>query len=430
MLSLAVGATLVALGWRKRWLALWIPGLVVLLTAPALGLSATAIWGHYPTIDKAGSLHFYGLGAHFSCFDLGAEATRLIGVSMGHLWVTQALDAATAWLDDRSLPGFAAMNLHGLLNLALGWYVAARLCEEAGAGREAAVVAGFSYGMGLHAFRDLNWYTIEKSGAAWLALYAWALLRAHKRGGGWIFAAAAAYLWAFFYNSYWGVLGAVLAGLALIVGNRHVWLAVGASALAGLPLVWTQIGGLANESLPQPAAFAERAALDVLTLWPPEWNRLELWRALDPVLVFSAAFGACNAWVGRRRRGTAESATDAGARPVAAVRDADAGEGGDDQHNQATKLRWLTAAILGLTVLALGPGTPLWTAFCALPGMWRFAKPETFFHLVVLGMAVLAATELGRRSNRAVRAAAVVQVALWFALVRMHEVYPAFSAVP
>ncbi len=388
---LVVGLAFFWLGRRSR-LALC-SGVTVFLTAPALGMLPLAVWGAYPTIDKAGSLHFYALGAHLQAFDTSAVATQLIGVSMGHLWVTALFDLA--------LSAFAAMNAQALLNVILGWWLASVLAAETGTPTRWALVAGFPMGMGLHMFRDIEWYTIEKSGTWPLTLYVLALIRASQRGGWWIPAAGLAYGWAFFYNAYWGVLGALVGGAALLVGNRQTRLAVAAAALAGLPFLLLQLPALRNAQLPAPAAFATRAALDVFapfgdTVWPPNWNRLELWSALD--LVVTVAALATVVAAGRRWRAPESRTT-----------------------------LMLAAGIAIVGVLAMGPATPLWRGFASLPGLWRFAKPETFFHLVVLGSVVLAGRTLGKE-RVPLWAVVLVQLGLWVLLVRGHPVYPGFSA--
>ena len=359
--------------------ALLIAGVVLGLTAPAGGLVLRAAWGHFPTVDKLGSMHFLGQHACLAAFDTGTVATRLIGVSLGHLCIGELLVSAGG----SHFPGFAAMNIQALFNLWLAGWTASRLFREVGATRWAAIIAALPLALSLHQLRDVNWYTIEKSGVGWLFLYAWMLVRANERGLGWIGVAAAAYLWAFFYNSYWGVLGAVGAGLALPFLHRTGRLAVALSAVAALPLVIRQLPALANPTLPGATAFAERAALDVLTL--TEWNRLELYAALDiPSIVLAAA-----------------------AIPLVS--------------------RKLLAAAAIPVILALGPATPVWTAFTMLPGMWRFSKPETFFHLDVLVIGTLASLVLSRRTPRQQVGIAVLMLISWLVLVRTHPVYPGFS---
>ena len=393
---LCVGAGLAVAWFGRRSTLLAVVGLTVALTAPAAALFPSAVWGAWPTIDKSGSLHFLAMNAQFHSFDPSAPATQLIGMSMGHLWVT--------WLFTFFVPAFAASNLHALLNLVLGWWLASRLAVAAGTPERWAITAGFPMGLGLHLMRDINWYTIEKSGTWTLTLYVLCLVQAQRGRRGWIVGAAAAYALAFYYNSYHGVLGALVGAGALIVGGRNTRLAVVASALAALPLLALQLPSLQNAQLPPPAAFAERAALDVVTWVPPEWNRLELWGAVDGIVALAALATVLRAF------------RFANAADVPAAR-------------QSRFELLLFAGLLVPAILSLGPTTPLWTGFQALPGMWRFAKPETFFHLVILGMTVLSGRAL-HRGRWHPRTVLVLQLALWVWLVRMHPAYPAFTKPP
>ena len=60
--------------------------------------------------------------------------------------------------------------------------------------------------------------------------------------------------------------------------------------LVALWQIWVQSGGPA---IATPERFLwERAALDGVTIWPLQWNRLELWRACNPVALGLAGFGA------------------------------------------------------------------------------------------------------------------------------------------
>lgn len=350
-----VGVALCA--WaRPQRRFLWVLGATVALTTPAAAMIPTAVWGAWPTIDKTGSLLFYGRGVQWFQ-DL--DALRLIGVHVGHLWITAAFDLF--------LSPFAAQNAQALLNVGLSWYVAAVLFEDLGARRTTALAAALPFGLGLHVFRDINWYTIEKSGVYWLPLYVLALRR-NWRVTPLIYAAA------FFYNVYWGVLCAFIGAAALYWRPRAVIL----SAVAALPLVgaqWRLMHG--QGSIGSPELFLEqRAALDVWT--PLAWNRLEAWRALDPVCL------ALGLW-GLRKQ------------PL------------------------LAAFVVVAALLALGPVSPLYMLLWhGVPGFWRFAKPEVFFELSWLG--ILAAAALQER-----RWLLPVVVLTWLVSVRTHPVYPGFS---
>lgn len=361
---------------------LFVLGATIALTTPFAWFFPTHVWGAFPTIDKAGSLLFYLDGVHRRLFDPSDPALRLIGVHVGHLWVTALFDVF--------LRPFAAFNLQAFLNLVLGWYCAFLLLREASGDRDAALLLGFPFGLGLHLLRDVNWYTVEKSSVFWLPLYAWALLLAHRRGGRWIGIAALVYVGATFNNLYWGVLGAGMGAVALFARSRDVTLAVGASALAALPLFALQfllfrgpdtLGGA------DPQLFlTQRAALDVVELWPPKWNRLEAWRALDLVAVGLGLAGLRRDWK-------------------------------------------IALAALPFFVLSLGPAhNPLYMAlFEAVPGFWRFAKPETFFHVAWLALLVMAARSLAGRPRSTLRWLAALMVTGWILSVRTHPVYPRFT---
>ena len=157
---------------------LFILGQTIVLTMPLAWYLDRYVFGAFPTIDKEGSLLFYLDGVHVRMLlhpvqSLGDPAAHLIGVQTGHLWVTA--------LFDMFLSPTGAFNAQALLYPALAWWACYLLLRDlCGHGRIAAVLA-FAWGMGLHVFRDLNWYTIEKAAIFWLALYLWALYRAWER---------------------------------------------------------------------------------------------------------------------------------------------------------------------------------------------------------------------------------------------------------
>ncbi len=379
-----------ALGLGLAWAAgprrpfPFVVGMVTALTTPFASFALSYVWGDFPTIDKAGSLLFYGEGVHWRFWDADDPAVRLIGVHMGHLWITALFDLAVA--------PFAAFNLQAGLNLVLGWYCAYLLFEELSGDRDVSLLMAFPFGMGLHLFRDINWYTIEKSGVYWIPLYAWALVRAYRRGGDWIGVAALVYVGTFFYNIYLGVLCAGIGAFALLARDRKVTFAVAASAVAALPLVWLQARLLQGATtLGDPESFlTQRAALDVFTVWPPLWNRLEAWRALNVVALVIAGIGALQ-----------------------------------------RKNLWLLAGAGVFFVLSLGPiDNPLYRAlFEVVPGFWRIAKPETFFHVAWLALLAVAARRLADAclSRRALAACGVLFAFGWVLSVRTHPVYPSFT---
>ncbi len=415
-LCLVVGLLLSAAWlWRRPPEALrallFTLGQTVLLTAPLLGVLDAAWYGDFPTIDKEGSLLFYLDGVHVRALlhPVGAlqdPAVRLIGVHLGHLWPVA--------LGDLFLSPMGAFNLSALLYPALGWWACWLLCRELCGDGRLALVAAMPFGLGLHVFRDLNWYTIEKASVFWLALYAFALLRSAREGGRWPIWAGLIYLVMSWWNLYLGLVGAVLGGvvgLALLPALRRPHPARGAlwgvlaSAAFALPLVVAQAllmrGG---PSLGTPEQFLwERAALDSFTLWPPRWNRLELWAALSPPLLL---LGLWSGIVERRR-------------PEVLVG---------------------LAGVLLLGALSLGPSllpgvkNPLYLGAVRLvPGLWRMAKPEVFFEgawLLILALAALGLVRLvpRQRVTPVTVMLYVISVGLWLLTVRAHPAFPSFHA--
>lgn len=385
---------------RAWWACL---GFTLALTSPAALVVHRHVLGAWPTVDKTGSLLFYLDGVHRRLLldPAGAvedPALRLIGVHVGHLWVTQALDSLTP------LPPFGAFGAQGLLYVALGWWSAALWAREHLADPrrwDLALLLGLPFGLGLHVFRDLNWFTIEKAGVFALALFAVCLHRAWGQGGWWIPATGLCWALGAFHNLYLALVGSLGAAVVLAVSrDRRVMAACLACAAAGLPLALVQLALLQGPgTLGDPDTFLRtRAALDTLHLasWPPTWNHLELWRAVNLPIVWLAVLGA--------RRGDPR--------------------------------RWpLLAAGGACLVLALGPflvegvWNPVYMGLrLAVPGFWRVAKPETFFEGTYLALIALAALALPPAlPRRVVAGLALVSVVGWLAVVRSHPAYPGFS---
>ncbi|MCB9778110.1 MAG: hypothetical protein H6742_06070 [Alphaproteobacteria bacterium] len=448
---LVIGLLLSAFAlWKRppaslRYLVL-ILGQTIALTMPLSWFLDRYVYGAFPTIDKEGSLLFYLDGVHVRMLlhpllSTGDPAAHLIGVHTGHLWVTQFFDLF--------LSPVGAFNAQGLLYPALAWWAAWLLLRDLCHHDRTAFVLSFSWGMGLHVFRDLNWYTIEKAAIFWLALFCWALYRSWVRApqgnppgtglpggpllvgrlretGPWPWAAGALYLAMAWNNLYLGLVGAVVGACALVaVGVHAAWawrgrteapdeyagaaarfrsvaLACAACAAFAAPLVVLQIlllyGG--GPSLGDPQRFlTERAALDGFTLAPFRWNRLEPWRALNMVAVGLALFGA----VARRRD---------------------------------VRVRFALACGSFLFLLSLGPallpGVPnpvYMAAFHLVPGFWRVAKPEVFFHGTWLLMCGVAAIQLRRvvPSPRTLGLLYGVFVVAWVLMVRTHPAYPGLT---
>lgn len=447
-LAVGVGLLLSALAaWRRPPEAmralLFTLGQTVLLTAPLLGLLDRAWYGAFPTIDKEGSLLFYLDGVHVRALlqpiqSLSDPAVRLIGVHLGHLW-----PVATA---DLLLSPMGAFNAVALLHVALGWWAAWLLCREVSGDGRLALVAALPFGLGLHVFRDINWYTTEKAAVLWLALFAFALWRAARAGGPWPLVAGVLFAITCWMNLYLGLVGAALGGMALagaalhgVTGLRRrdlaasegvadvtsmlhlnpdalalpeartllrrVALANLACTLFALPLVAAQ-ALLMREgpALASPERFLwERAALDSFTLSPLAWNRMELWPAAWPPLLLLAG------WTALRLR-------------------------------RAPAVRFAAAAGLVLFLLSLGPrlldqvDNPLYLALArGVPGLWRLAKPEVFFEgtfLLGLALAAVGLVRLVPPGRRGLAAAVLYALSVvgWLALVRAHPAFPAFSA--
>lgn len=421
MLTIGIALLVLALAWRLRALPLtvryllFISGLAIAMTAPlALVLEGT-VYGSWPTIDKAGSYLFYGEGVHLSLFQdpLQNPALKLIGVHVGHLFLVQALDLF--------LTPHGAFNALSLLLPLAGWFCAWLLFVEVGAKARWALVFAMPFGMGLHVFRDLNWATIEKAAIFGLPLYLFMLLRAQRRGGLWIPLCGICFALMSWLNIYLGLLNGPLSALFLLrERDRRSLAAVLASFIAALPLVLLQ-GQLMEDAgaMAEPLRFLkERAALDVFSLWPPGWVRLEWWRSLDlPML----ALGLWGLWRHRRERVV--------------------------QH--------LACIINVFFVLSIGPclfGLPdngvvnplfmiLWQY---VPGFWRVAKPEFFFEVSYLGLLGAGAVSLSSprgvveldasASGEALASRDWRWIALfawaifsWVLLVRSHPAFPGFT---
>jgi hypothetical protein len=379
-------------------------GQVIALTSPLFLVLDRWVLGSYPTIDKAGSLLFYLDGVHQRLTlqpveSLTDPAARLIGVHVGHLWITQVFDLV--------LQPFGAMNAQGMLWMVLGWLFAALFVREVSTHRDwgTALTLGFPFGMGLHVLRDLNWYTIEKVAVGLLALFAFTTLKALREGGRWRLLAGLAYALMAWINWYLALVGACSAALALLIqwlwGARQrqrpssdLLLACLASAICALPLVLLQLALLSGEgTLGDPEAFLyERAMLDSFELWPPRWNRLELWRAVNLPFVGLGLYAL-------RRR---------------------------------DPLLWGMGALAGLLLLlALGPmpfegvWNPVYMGLRELvPGFWRIAKPEVFFEGSYLLLLAMASRALDRPLPRWLYPLLLIG---WLWAVRSHPVYPGFS---
>ncbi len=393
----AVAAAILLLGARRvrGWLqlaALTLGGLFA-LTAPMGGMLATAVVGSYPTIDKAGSLHFFREGVHWHLLDAADPGVQLIGVHLGHLWVVALLALL--------LPDWAGFNVESFLNVWLAWVCTAAWLEHRGAKRPEAVLLAIPFALNLHQFRDINWYTVEKTSIFLLPL--WLLVMDKRKAA----ACVAVGALAMFLNVYMGVLiaamGAWWALRSVVARDTRALACIAATALGMAPFAAWQAVLMHGAHAPgTPAQFlAERAALDIVSIVPWAWNRLEGWRAMNLLVLLCAATWTWGELTWRRSG-------------------------------------WVIGGAAVALGLSLGPQlgalpNPLYMAlYQAVPGFWRVAKPETFFFVPWL-LAVTACAGVVRSVNLGRRGLAVLGLLLllgWAWGVRGHPVYPSFYSRP
>lgn len=409
LVCVVLGLALSALAWVQRLpqparAFAFILGQVIVLTAPLTAVLERGVYGAFPTPDKAGQIQFYALGVHETLYlhplqALDDPGVRLIGVHAGHHWVTA--------LFDLFLDGYGPINAQAILWPTLGWFAAALLLRELSGSWRTAVPFGMPFGMGLHVFRDLNWHTIEKTSVALLALYAWSLLRSHRDGGRYRALAPLLFGLMALDNLYLALVGGIGAATLLLPAwardrswiprgcTRDLAIAVLGSAAVVLPLGAYQaalLSGVEGRLADPDAYLYERAMLDTFSLWPPQWNRLEVWRALNLPLI---GLGLGVAW---RQR-----------------------------HKPLVQGLSLTAALLFL--LALGPKpqglwNPVYMGLRLLPGLWRLATPEVFFEGCYL--ALLSLSSLGPRKPAPVWVYPAMVLG-WALVVHTHPAFPSFS---
>ena len=345
--------------------AVFIAGQTIILTAPLAFLLDDWVYGSFPTIDKAGSMAFYLDGVHERMMSdpLGSfhdPAARLIGVHIGHLWVTAFFDIFVSPM--------GAFNAQALLYPALAWFSAWLLFREVTGNPRVSLLMAFPFGMGLHVFRDLNWYTIEKAAIFWVPLFLYFCLRAWKYGGRDRWLAAAVLVLSTWMNIYLGMLNAMMMGFSALAlwmsGDQHRRRFLGTCCVAALALsplaIWQWSLMQGGSQLASPEAFLwERAALDSFSISPFRWNRLEVHRSLNVVALGVAFWGLRRSrWVGAVRLGS-----------------------------MAALLFFMLS--LGPIINGTGLENPIYMATRAVvPGFWRVAKPEVFFHLTWLMLLV------------------------------------------
>ncbi len=408
-LCLGLGLGLLLLAWRARgWreaprVLLAMAGVVLLATAPLAAMLNDVVYGAWPSTDKVGSYLFYLDGVHRRLLSQPLQATddpalRLIGAHVGHLWVTEFFDLF--------LNTHGAFNVQAIFYPLLAWFCAWLLMRELGSDPLAAMLAAFPFGLGLHVFRDLQWATVEKSAVFGLPMFAWLLLRARARGGTHLAWAALAFAATAWLNWYLALLnGTLLLVYLLWARNRRATLLGLGSLLACLPLLVLQLELFQGAgALADPQRFLwERAALDVLSIWPPRWNHLELWRSLNLACL---ALGLWGIWTQRRDR----------------------------------RILLGTLLAAGLAILSMGPllwgsrqhGLPnplCWLAWTTIPGFWRVAKPEFFLEGSYLFLLVMAALQLSRLrlAPRTMFLLGLLFVIGWLLSVRTHPAFPVFT---
>lgn len=401
-----------AVAWKRPPKALrylvFIIGQVTLLTAPLLAHLNRFVYGSFPTIDKEGSLLFYLDGVHLRMLSSplmspADPAARLIGVHVGHLWVTQFFDLF--------LTPLGAFNAQAFMSMVLGWWAMWLLLRRVSGVDRIALLLSFPFGMGLHLFRDLNWYTIEKAAIFWLPLFTLALLRAWKDGGRWRWIPGIVFVVMSWMNLYMGMIAGFFAACAwlwLLADGllrrertrslRRVSHAGAVCLLAITPLLiwqWALMRG--GPQIGSPEQFLwERAALDGFSLVPLAWNRLEIHRALNLVGIGLAVMGVVSCWSDQRVR-------------------------------FALGVGLLAALISVGPVLLPGPvENPIYMVVrSVIPGFWRVAKPEVFFHVTWMLMLCVAAVQLAKSgSRRGVSILYGIFLVGWLLMVRTHPAYP------
>ncbi|MEC8380694.1 MAG: hypothetical protein VXZ96_10260 [Myxococcota bacterium] len=365
----------------------------ILLTAPTLFLPVDLIWGAYPTLDKKTSLLMYLDHAHGLPIDnidvlKGHTPLFLIGIHISHLWVTEIFDVLFSTCQ--------SINFHSLFNLWLSTFVAGLFIERRIPNHIwCSLIGGLSFGLSLHQFREIQWYTIEKTGIYWLPLFLFVLDMTIERKSKSLIPALI-WMGSAMYNLYASLL---LAGCGFIYGlfyrTKTAWFTLSFCILAGMT-----IGGLQytlmtlGPEIATEVAFQNRAALDTVQLWPPMWNRLEMWCFISPLMVIGL-------WVTTAKK----------------------------QQNILD-----LAIALSFVLLSFGPElisgvrNPVYLMFSQVPGMWRMAKPEFFFTVVYLLLCLWMAKGLSILGwNSYPKRLLTAFVLIWVISCRLHPVYPEYS---
>jgi len=318
------------------------------MTSPWLSTLTESVIGAYPTIDKEGSLFFFNQGVHTEWLKHPSTAfdntgLQLIGVHIGHLWLIEVW----SWL----VSPISAFNIQMLANLifnamAVWWWLDdSDDHQPEWIGLLTAVLLGAQ----LHVFRDIHWYTIEKSMLFPIFLY-WGVLNRLPHNSKMAIWIPILYTMATLLNFYWGILLGLLTlfqyGLNRQYHHLSVFKPIAMAGLVGIALGILQMTLQSDaRRFAEATDFLTRASLDIFDFHTVQWNRMEFWQSINiPICLY---FG----WLLMHRR-----------IPVQSI-------------------------ILGTVflMLSLGPmltsgiSNPVYTIFSIIPGMWRFAKPEIFF---------------------------------------------------
>ncbi len=322
--------------------------IVTLVTAPWISVLNDAVIGAYPTIDKEGSLLFYLDGVHKRALlspvdSLSDPAYCLIGFHLGHLWITEIFDII--------LSTHGAFNAQIILNLTLNITLSIVFLRIFSRDNLSTMVIGTIFGLQLHVFRDIHWYTIEKSSIYCLMSF-WIMLEMIQLGKN-------KYWWTLgiiFYlitwiNFYWGILSTILGicyGLKSLIAkdyNNNVLKGIATCIPFGLGVMTIQLTLMSNgELLAGKEEFLHRASLDTFDPFKLNWNRMSLWQSINPLII---GYGVWGLW-----------------------------------RNRLSFLTILGMIFLFLSMgpfISIGIDNPLYLLINELPGLWRFAKPEIYF---------------------------------------------------
>jgi len=186
------------------------------------------------------------------------------------------------------------------------------------------------------------------------------------------------------YNFYWAILCPilVLTETPSCISNRKNLILLVKPLLGcivvGLFLGFGQMSVQTEQyHFAKPEAFSMRAALDVFSIVPLDWNRMGFWQPLNPIVLILGGWGIL-------------SMTSTNQNSIM--------DNTHIEHRQRRHTQIGLMLCLGFSVmLSFGPlltakiPNLMYQMFSLLPGMWRFAKPEIFMLLAysILGIGML-----------------------------------------